>query len=283
MNSTEEAETITPVQESQKDQSRPNKFKYPEFEGINGERLLRMTLRKIIPMALKETWEVLATEHQAPGNDAYLSIVKLADARQRTDRKIRLDLAELEARQLLTIRHEWKMLRQPDGSVRPKLVTIKDFERLYDLAHEYLQWENSEWYIEPDREYVEVIRENEVLCNNPPGPVPSAKEKEIHRWYKDYDEETRALHGEIGQAVEAVQSAAGDTTEPIRKLYLQEDLQKELQKDSSNNEVANTNLNQQEERNSNSLLGGEDEVDAPTTIGSTTGLIPEEGTNKEST
>src|SRR5947209_2999998 len=75
-----------------------NKYKYKLFEGLAGERLLKEILRKILPLALFETWQVLAAENQAPGNDAFLGITKLAEYRQRSMRKMRMDLDEFAGR-----------------------------------------------------------------------------------------------------------------------------------------------------------------------------------------
>ena len=249
MNSTEEAEIITSAQENQAHQSWANKYKYQEFDPYSpGERMLKDILRAILPQALFLTWEVLAQENQAPGNDAYLGVTKLAQARKRTDRKVRMDLDDLQGRQLLTIRHEWKIFRQDDGTMKARPVAIKDFERLYDLAYEYLCWTRSDCYIPPEREFVDFIRENEpfmrklmrfdiyrrLLCNKKPGR--ETQEREIHQWYRNYDGDVPPLPSQAGQAqerVEGVQAVAGDATESIRKESLQESLQESLKKAST--------------------------------------------------
>jgi hypothetical protein len=215
-----------------------NKYKYAEFAPFTaGERLLKDILRAILPQALLLTWEVLAQENQAPGNDAYLGIGKLAQARQRTERKVRMDLAELRARRLLTIRPEWKIFREADGTMKKKPVLIKDFSRLYDLAYEYLQWMQSGDYIRPDREYADLIKKDKalerklirfdiyrrILRDDPPGR--KAQEKEIHRCYREYEESL--------QTQDDVEEGAEDTTDSIRKKYMKEDLQEALKKAST--------------------------------------------------
>jgi hypothetical protein len=263
--STQLAEEIT-------QEVRPNKYKYAEFGDLAGERRLKAILRKILPLALFETWQVLACENQANGNDAFMSISKLAEARQRTERKIRLDLAELRARRLLTMRCERKAFLGADGRVRTRLVMVKDFEGLYDLAYEYLLWEESDCHIEPDREYAEAMRENEelvkklrrfdnyrrILCNSQPGPV--AQEKEIHRWYKDYDEQPRCETKQDDE--EGAEQVTEEITSAIRKKYLSKELQKELQEVSKERQRASNNNNQQNRDSFDSEACSEERVGA---------------------
>src|SRR5205807_3369446 len=108
------------------------------------------------------TWEIFA-DHQAPGNDCFLSIGSVAEISERVERTIRLNLHELQARKLLVLRAEHKLLRQTDGSSKQKFVVIKDFAGLYALAHEYYFWTQSQGYIEPARDFVEVIGKDECL------------------------------------------------------------------------------------------------------------------------
>lgn len=164
------------------------KYKYQEFRKfLAGERLLENILRKILPLALFETWKVLSLE-----DTAYLSVASLAEARERSPRKIQMDLDELQRREILSIRYERKIFCDEDGTFKEKPVAIKDFEPLYDLAYEYLIWSQSEDYIPPERSCIELIRKDasltaklmrfenyrRLLCNKKPGP----QEKESTQW-----------------------------------------------------------------------------------------------------
>jgi hypothetical protein len=271
-----------------------NKYKYDEFDGFAGERLLKSILRKVLPLALFETWQVLAEENQARGNDAFLGITKLAEYRQRSDRKMRMDLDDLQGRQLLTIRHDWKIFRQADGSMKASPVSIKDFERLYDLAYEYYQWTQSDWYIPPDRDFADLIHENELLmkklmrfdnyrrllCNKKPGPA--AQEKEIHRWYKEY-EEAATLPGQCQEAAKDVQEVSDNTRESIRKEYLKESLKESLKKASTKRVITNDNTKQQNGDSFNSAicLEGGDAAAGYTKSTSGTVVIPEKEETKD--
>ena len=235
--------------------------------------MLKDILRGILPQALFLTWEVLAQEHQAPGNDAYLGVYKLAQARKRTDRKVRMDLDDLQGRQLLTIRYEWKIFREADGTMKAKPVAIKDFERLYDLAYEYLQWTRSDSYVPPEREFVDFIRENEplmrklmrfdnyrrLLCNKKPGR--ETQEREIHQWYKSYDEAVPPLPSQSDQTqehVEEVQAVKGDNTGSILKESLQESLQESLKKPSIERRESNENKEELDGDSFDSVVSSEE-------------------------
>lgn len=206
-----------------------NKYVYPEFAGFEGERLLRWVLVKILPMALYRTWEIFSA-HQAPGNDCFLSLSKVAEISGRGERTIRLSMKELTARGLMTLRSERKLLGQGDGSVRMHAVIVKDFSRLYSLAHEYLEWTASESYVAPDRELADLIRSDEalvrkllrfhnyrrILTNKVPGPKPQPKEE--HLWFNEYEAKSA--------------EDAPECTD--RKEFLQKDLQEDLKVISQN-------------------------------------------------
>ena len=233
----------------------PAKYKYPIFEGFSGERYLKSLLRKILPLSLYATWDILVVDFQARGNDAYLSVSRLAEARERTERKIRLDLAELKARKLLCYRLTPKAFRQRDGSTKTKTVVVKDFDALYDLAYEYHVWCESEYHIEADRDLMDAIKQNDLLCrkllrfdnyrrllcNQVPGR--KAQAKEAHRWYTEYacgdqEEDVSAMAAPISATnapslnEERACSADEQKSSILRNFSMQKDMQKEVQEDS---------------------------------------------------
>ena len=104
----------SPGQRSEQEgEQHPNKYLHAEFAGYEGERRLKAILHKILSLALYRTWEILA-EHQAPGNDCFLGVRSLAQITQRCDRTIRLNLHELQARGLLSMRANHKEFREDD-------------------------------------------------------------------------------------------------------------------------------------------------------------------------
>jgi hypothetical protein len=232
--------TLTPVQHTPEaqpgEEPRPNKYRYDEFAGFDGERRLKAILRKILPMALYRTWEIFDAA-QAPGNDCYLGTVRASEAAERVLRTIRRDLHEFEARQLLMMRAGQKLLHQLDGSYLRKPVVIKDFSGLYRLAHEYYLWTHSDDYIEPDRDFAPLILADEhlveklrrynnyrrILCTQVPGP--KASEREEHRWYTDYEEDA--------------EEAGDHPTNQIGTNKLPKELSKQLSKDSTDREESN--------------------------------------------
>ena len=255
-------DTTTPIQQDASSTAPPldqveltAKYKYPIFEGFSGERYLKSILRKILPLSLYATWDILVVDFQARGNDAYLSVSRLAEARERTERKIRLDLAELKARKLLCYRLTQKAFRQRDGSTKIKTVVVKDFDGLYDLAYEYHVWCESECHIDADRDLMDAVKQNDLLCrkllrfdnyrrllcNQCPGR--KAQVKETHRWYTEYayggqeeDIETTAAPVPATNAPPLHEERASDADKKksatFRNLSMQKDMQEEVQEDS---------------------------------------------------
>ena len=147
---------------------------------------------------------------QAPGHPLYVSVGKLAERMRPGERKVYLDLQELEARHLLQTTHTRMEMIQSDGSVTARVVTIKNFERLYDLAHEYHTWIHSPEYLPPARECIDLIQASPqlvrklvrfdnyrrlLLCHKP-GRKP--KHKEEHGWYAwEPDQEVTKQQGTI--------------------------------------------------------------------------------------
>ena len=173
---------------------RPNKYKYEEFDGPRGEEYLNVILQQVLPAALRRTWH-WAVSFQAPGHPLYVSAAKLAERVCPGERKVYLDLQELEARHLLQTTHTRMEIIQSDGSVTARVVTIKNFERLYDLMLEYHAWIHSPDYLPPTRECIDLIQASPqlvrklfrfdnyrllLLCKKP-GRKP--KPKEEHDWY----------------------------------------------------------------------------------------------------
>src|ERR1019366_6303685 len=216
----------------------PNKYHFDEFAGFEGERRLKSVLRKILPIALYRTWEIFDLA-QAPGNDCYLGLVKASEAAERVQKTIRQDLLEFEARTLLVIRPQEKLLRRPDGTYQRRRVIVKDFSGLYRLAHEYYCWTQSEDYIEPDRDFVDLIRLDEylvkklrrfnnyrrILQNQIPGP--KAQEREEHRWFTEFEEDQN-------HSQQNVEDARDDTTDPIRTKQFPKELPEQFPKHSVN-------------------------------------------------
>jgi hypothetical protein len=176
------------------------KYRYPEFAGWVGERYLKKVLRQILPMALYRTWEILV-EHQANGSDCYMGISQLATIAGRTSRTMQKNLAELQAKQLLAERAEYKVFAGDQKTRTTRAVVVKDFSRLYALAHEYHEWLNAANYLAPDRALVQLIAQNpplvaklrrfdnyrRVLYTQLPGPLPKSQEED--RWFTEYQAE----------------------------------------------------------------------------------------------
>jgi len=179
----------------------PNKFTYLEFAGFVGEDLLHKIVNAILPLALCRTWEIFEREH-AYDNDCFLGLTKAAQYARRTQRTINRNIATLCARGLMVLRSEYKLFRNPDGSVRKKAVVVKDFAGLYALAHEYYLWQHSPDYIEPELEYVDLVKQDEhlvaklrrfedyrrILYHQRPGPEVQAKGHEEDLWFSAYKE-----------------------------------------------------------------------------------------------
>ena len=135
---------------------------YPEFDGPGGKQYLRKLLRQILPMALYRTWEICA-DHQAKGQDCYLSLPHLATLAGRSLRTMQKNLASLHARGLLVERAERKIIRRPDGSTASPMVVVKDFAALSALAHDYHLWLQADEMIPAQRCFVTVMAQNPVL------------------------------------------------------------------------------------------------------------------------
>lgn len=224
----------------------PNPYIYAEFAGWAGERYLKKVLRQIFPMALYRTWEIFI-EYQARGNDCYLSVPQLATLAGRTLRTMQKDLATLGARQLLAERAVRKRCAGPDGTMRDRVVVVKDFSMLYTLAHEYHEWLQAADYIAPDRAVCALILPNapllakvrrfnnyrRVLYTQRPGPQPQAQEED--RWFTDYQAEATSS-SEQAQPITLGygQNMSGKANKKVSTILL-----KEMSKDSPkrNNEV----------------------------------------------
>lgn len=216
----------------------PNKYVYPEFAGYAGEDRLRDILRAILPMALFRTWEIFAGK-QALDNDCFLSLEQLAHKAKRSVRTMRLNLAELEAKGLMVPRPVRKVFRRQDGTTYTRVVVVKDFTGLYQLAHEYYEWCRSAQVIPADRAYVSLIRAEgleaklrrfddyrRILYTRLPGPEAHLSEE--CEWFRSYQADAAPIHAQ------QVEHAGEQKTNPFRQVYLQKELSKDLQKDSQN-------------------------------------------------
>lgn len=225
---------------------RPNKYTYEEFDGPRGEEYLNVILQQVLPFALWRTWH-WAVSFQAPGHPLYVSAGKLAERVRPGERKVYLDLQELEARHLLQITHTRMEIIQSDGGVTARVVTIKNFERLYDLAHEYHEWTYSPDYLPPARECIDLIQASPqlvrklvrfdnyrrlLLCQKP-GRKP--RPKEAHDWYAwPPDQEASDQQGPVQE---------NRTDDPKLNLYYndhdKDDSPKRFSTDSASNNLLN--------------------------------------------
>lgn len=140
-----------------------NKYKYAIFADWAGERYLSGILKLILPYALWRTWWA-AVSYQAPGKTCYVGAAAIARQEKVRERKIEIDLQELEARGLMDRyrqRHSWP---QEDGTIKYGTVAVKDFSRLYDLAYEYHLWINSPEYVEAEWDNAEDIKKDVRLA-----------------------------------------------------------------------------------------------------------------------
>src|SRR5260370_36114767 len=167
-------------------------------------------------MALYRNWEIFV-DHQAIGNECYLGIAHLAAIAGRAMRTMEKNLAALSVKQLLVERAERKVLCGSDGSLKSKVVVIKDFSGLYALAHEYHEWLSDDNYIDSDREVVELValppdlvaklsrfdNYRRVLYNRLPGPQPRVREED--RWFH----EEHFVHPEVTQVEDAKKQETG--------------------------------------------------------------------------
>ncbi len=216
-----------------------NKYIHHEFAGWIGERYVKKLLRQILPMALYRTWEIFV-EHQANGNDCYLGVPQLAAIAGRTSRTMQKNLAELGAKQLMVERVKRKVLSGRDGSVTSRVVVVKDFSRLYALAHEYHEWLSAANYVAPDRAVIELIAQDEhlvakvrrfdnyrrVLYNQHPGPPPPIREED--RWFTEYQADGVAP----GDAPKHAKEADQQKTDQRAKIHLPKEVSKAMTKDS---------------------------------------------------
>ena len=225
------------------EQGLPNKCKYPEFAGFTGEDYLKDILRKILPLAIFRTWDILLAK-QSYGNDMYLSMPILAAKAGRSLRTVRRHLTDLREKHLMIERLEQKMLLSPDGSLRTRTVVVKDCSGLYDLAHEYHLWTLSDTYIEPDRDLIKAILMNEhlvaklrrfenyrkLMYQEPPGPRP--QDRDEYHWFTEH--------------VEDAQETSVEKTNSDRTKYLPEKPSKEVAEMSQKRINENDQLNDSE-------------------------------------
>ncbi len=140
----------------------PNKYGYPEFAGYDGKRLLDRVLQQMLTYATWRTWH-FSDEFVAPGNDCYVGPSRLAAEIRPGVRKVEMDFKALRDQGLLQIYPDYRLMKNANGQVQKFAVIIKDFTALYALAHEYYLWTISPGYIPPQREFVDLILQNEEL------------------------------------------------------------------------------------------------------------------------
>lgn len=131
----------------------PNKYCYAEFAGYGGERYLDSIIQQILPYALWRTWHY-AVDFQAPGSYCYVGTTRLASRVKPGIRKIELDFQELLARGLM-VKYAKRLPIKATG--KHEAVIVKDFQALYDLAHEYHVWSHSDEFIPAERDQMALI------------------------------------------------------------------------------------------------------------------------------
>jgi hypothetical protein len=186
-------QVVVTAGESQEAPQQPIKYKWPEFAGFAGERYLKTILRKVLCLRLYRSWEIIAVENQAPGNEAYLGNARLSRDAGRSWSTAQKDIESFRTRKLAEVRVDLQLVRLPNGQLAPKPVVVKDFAALYDLAHEYHEWSQSDAYVAPDRQMFDLMKQDpqfdglldylkrfdiyrRLICNGKPGPHAQPKE-----------------------------------------------------------------------------------------------------------
>lgn len=144
----------------------PNKYLYPEFAGLSGERYLLSLAEQFAPLALWRTWQAMVS-YQAPDNVCYVGVSLLVDRKRGRvgvkERKIYLDLAAMEERGWLIMTRVRMPFVQQDNSIAYHPVTVKDFSGFYETAHDYHLWLHDPMYLAPERENIPLIMEDPEL------------------------------------------------------------------------------------------------------------------------
>ncbi|GHO78568.1 hypothetical protein KSD_63390 [Ktedonobacter sp. SOSP1-85] len=139
-------------------------FGYREFEGENGKHLLRELIKHILSSAECNLWEAII-EFQKKFPKAYVGAKALAKFMNRCDRTVSNGLKALHERGLLILQQDWIFRQNEDESYQCRLVTLKLFQPLYDLAYRFLQWRRSPGYVPPTWEYAEFILNHEGILD----------------------------------------------------------------------------------------------------------------------
>jgi hypothetical protein len=140
-----------------------NKYGYDEFIGFDGYNRLDRITQLVLTAANARTWRS-ADKFVAPGNDCYVGIYRLSDNIRPGVRKVEMDFKSLRDLDLVDIYPDYRLVKRADtGQVEMTACIVKDFRKLYTLAHEYYLWEISPEYIPPEWKYKELILANEAL------------------------------------------------------------------------------------------------------------------------
>ena len=248
MNALALVETTKHEQIGDGQQQSVNKFKHLEFAGPAGEDYLNSICQQILPTALWRTWRA-AVAFQPAGKPCFVSPDKIAEATKPGVRKIYLDLQRLESYHLLRTTAFMYQKTLDDGTVIQRAVTAKNFEGLYDLAHEYHLWAGSPLgrALPPEPASVEFIKADSslvkklirfdnyrrlLLCKKP-GRKPKPHEEDT--WYDG------SFDGQTGDALSA--AAVPGTDDPKVNLYFNTysngDSPKRISDDSTSNKLLN--------------------------------------------
>ncbi len=146
----------------EKDAPLPNKYLYPEFAGLAGERYLLSLAEQFAPLALWRTWQAFVS-FQAPGKSCYVGVSRVVERIGPQARKVYLDLQALEQRGWLVQERVWQQFVQNDGQMVANVVTIRDFTGFYQTAHDYHCWLHSPEYLAPLRENLPLIQADPAL------------------------------------------------------------------------------------------------------------------------
>lgn len=164
MTSPQLTQDVPPAQEQQAPSTTLfNKYGYEEFAGFKGyDRLDRIT-QLILSAANARTWRN-SDKFVAPGNDLYAGTYAVADIVKPGVRKIEMDFKSLRELELIDMYPDYRLVKQRNtGQVEMTACIVKDFSKLYALAHEYYLWELSPEYIPPEWQYKKLILANADL------------------------------------------------------------------------------------------------------------------------
>jgi hypothetical protein len=125
----------------------------PEFVGIVGKEYLDAVLIRVLPARLYDIWNTLLRKLRlAEYNHESFNLSAYVESRGAGAATFQRNITPLQARGLVTIQMDRRGVKRST-----------DFAGLYSLASEYHEWDQSEGYIAPEKELVELIRKDPLL------------------------------------------------------------------------------------------------------------------------